>query len=162
VIKRTTSNDPDFKFLIRLLDQELERRYPSTYQDTHEYDVIKTETNAVVAYYGKDPVGSGCIRGTDTPGTVEMKRVYVVEGMRRRGVAEAMMGELERWAIELGWKRAILETGVKQPEAIALYTKIGYARIPNFGPYAGADESVCMVKDLQKHKNKACKSAPAP
>ena len=56
---------------------------------------------------------------------------------------------LEKWASELGYKKAILETGKGQPEAIALYQKAGYQIIENYGPYKGLDNSVCMGKNIQ-------------
>ncbi len=57
-----------------------------------------------------------------------------------------MLGELERWAQQLGYQRCVLETGKKQPEAIALYTRRGYHLIPNYGQYVGVESSVCFEK----------------
>ncbi|WP_407524361.1 GNAT family N-acetyltransferase [Lacibacter sp. MH-610] len=58
------------------------------------------------------------------------------------------MLQLEQWAKEEGYSAAVLETGKKQPEAIRLYEKCGYSRIPNYGQYAGVENSVCMKKEL--------------
>ena len=60
----------------------------------------------------------------------------------------AVMAELEAWAKEEGYAFAVLETGVLQPEALLLYEAAGYARIPNYEPYIGVDESVCFQKTL--------------
>jgi len=149
ILRRTSSGDPDFNCLTRLLDQALWKLYPLTNQDYVEHNLIKPGAMAVVAYAGGEPVGCGCFRETGTEGTVEIKRMYVVDRMRRRGIARAVLGELESWASSLGWRRAVLETGVDQPEAIALYTKAGYVRIANYGPYVGMSESVCMGKELK-------------
>jgi len=55
---------------------------------------------------------------------------------------------LEHWAVELGYKKCVLETGKRQPDAIALYTKQGYESIPNYGQYMGMENSVCFEKEL--------------
>lgn len=68
--------------------------------------------------------------------------------VRGKGFAYQNLLELEKWAQELGYKECILETGIKQPQAIALYLKCGYERIPNFGPYKNVIESVCFSKRL--------------
>jgi hypothetical protein len=59
-----------------------------------------------------------------------------------------VLRELETWAGELHYTSCLLETGLKQPEAIRLYEKNGYALIPNYGQYAGVDNSVCFEKVL--------------
>ena len=58
------------------------------------------------------------------------------------------MARLEEWAAELGYTRAVLETGTSQPEAIGLYESIGYHRIDNYPPYVGVQNSVCYEKRL--------------
>jgi putative acetyltransferase len=72
--------------------------------------------------------------------------MFVDERARGSGVAAAILRELERLAHEFGYKRMILETGVRQPEAIALYTRHGFARIDPFGEYVGNALSVCFAK----------------
>ena len=85
--------------------------------------------------------------GTDA---MEIKRMYVPPEKRGSGIASKVLSELERWAGELSSLRCVLETGKKQPEAIALYTKSGYTRIPNYGQYIGKDNSVCFEKMLRQ------------
>jgi GNAT superfamily N-acetyltransferase len=147
-LKRTSSEDPNFYLLIRLLDEDLWKRYPYTQQKFVEYNIIKLNAKVVIAYDNEEPVGCGCFRKTDSDGTVEIKRMYVLERMRGKGIAKLMLCELEQWAAVLGMKVAILETGINQPEAIALYVKAGYRRIENYGPYKKIDESICMSKGL--------------
>jgi putative acetyltransferase len=60
-----------------------------------------------------------------------------------------VLSELESWAAELGYPKCVLETGKRQPEAIALYEKQGYQRIPNYGQYIGVENSVCFEKVLK-------------
>jgi GNAT superfamily N-acetyltransferase len=88
----------------------------------------------LVAYRDGEPVGCGGWR-TGPGGAAEIKRMYVVPAARGQGIALALLRALEDSAREAGLTRAILETGVLQPEAIALYGKAGYERIPDFGHY---------------------------
>ncbi len=80
------------------------------------------------------------------PGAMEVKRMYTLPEYRGKGIAAAVLNELEKWAAELGCGRCVLETGMKQPEAIRLYEKSGYSVIPNYGQYAGLENSVCFEK----------------
>jgi GNAT superfamily N-acetyltransferase len=79
---------------------------------------------------------------------MEVKRMFTVPESRGKGLAGFVLTELEIWATELGYSKCILETGRRQPEALALYKKAGYAIIPNYGQYAGVDNSVCFEKKL--------------
>ncbi len=72
--------------------------------------------------------------------------MFVRLEQRGRGIAKSILSELEMWASELNFSGCILETGLKQPEAIALYQKSGYETIPNYGQYNGVENSVCMKK----------------
>jgi len=81
-------------------------------------------------------------------GSVELKRMYVVPAARGRGLARAMLAELELSAKRAGHHRLILETGSKQPEALALYRSSGYTDVPRFGHYADWPLSVHLGKSL--------------
>lgn len=96
---------------------------------------------------GSPLVGCGAFRPFDRT-TVEIKRMFVLPGHRGRGVARAILAALEAEARRRGYARAILETGNRQTEAIALYHACGYARIEPFGQYVGSEKSVCFGKDL--------------
>jgi putative acetyltransferase len=74
--------------------------------------------------------------------------MFVQPTHRQQGVARAVLQELEQWASELGYARCVLETGKRQPEAIALYQRSGYAFTPNYGQYVGVENSVCLQKAL--------------
>ena len=79
---------------------------------------------------------------------MEVKRMFVDLAFRGNGIASIILNELEKWAKELGYSGCILETGKKQPEAIKLYKKNGYAIIPNYGQYKQVENSVCFEKAL--------------
>ena len=98
-----------------------------------------------MAYIDGEAVGCGAFKPFDHQ-TVEIKRMYVAPAFRGRGIAGQILAELETQANELGYVACVLETGQKQPEAIQLYQKNGYAQIPNYGQYAGVENSVCMKK----------------
>ena len=74
--------------------------------------------------------------------------MFVLPEFRNKGLASMVLSALENWAKELGYQTCVLETGKKQPEAIALYEKAGYRQIPNYGQYAGIENSVCFEKKL--------------
>ena len=82
-----------------------------------------------------------------TPETAELKRMYVDESCRRRGVARTLLAEIEAAAVELGAAAIRLETGVMQPEAVALYRSAGYLDIPQYA-HPEWEQSLCMEKSL--------------
>lgn len=93
------------------------------------------------------PVGCGGLRRlAETMG--EIKRMYVPPVHRGNGYSRHILRALEDHARSLGWTRLMLETGDRQHEAIGLYRRSGYGRIPNFGPYAADPHSLCFEKVL--------------
>ena len=74
--------------------------------------------------------------------------MFTLPEYRGKGIAKAILTELELWAKEEGYKLALLETGNKQKDAIGLYQKLGYEFTENFGQYVGVENSVCMKKSL--------------
>jgi len=144
---RTTSENPDFRILVQLLDQDLAERDGAEHGFYAQYNKIDLIRHAVVAYQHGQPVGCGAFKEFE-PGTVEIKRMYVQPECRQQGVARAVLDELEVWADELGYAIAVIETGKRQPEAIALYQRSGYKFTPNYGQYVGVENSVCLRKEL--------------
>jgi len=142
---RTTSENLDFQQLVQLLDRDLAARDGTEAAFYAQYNKIDLIRHAVVAYEGDEPVGCGAFKEFE-PEAVEIKRMYVRPTHRQRGVARAVLGELEQWAGELGYAATVLETGRRQPEAIALYQRCGYASTPNYGQYVGVANSVCFRK----------------
>ena len=146
-LHRTDSNDRDFQYLIVLMDNDLRQRYgqvQTIYDDLNQVGDIDT---VLIAYNDQKPIGCGCFRKF-SDNTIEVKRMFVEPAYRGQGVATQILSGLETWAKENGFTRAILETGRKQPEAIHLYERSGYAITINYGPYAGMENSVCMRKKL--------------
>ncbi|GAA4502250.1 GNAT family N-acetyltransferase [Hymenobacter ginsengisoli] len=144
---RTTSDNPDFRTLVQSLDRELAERDGAEAGFYAQYNKIDLIKNAVVAYLADEPVGCGAFKEF-AGDTVEIKRMFVQPTHRQQGVAQAVLAELERWASELGYPSCVLETGKRQPEAIGLYERSGYARTPNYGQYVGVENSVCFRKAL--------------
>jgi GNAT superfamily N-acetyltransferase len=144
---RTTSENPDFRTLVALLDQDLAVRDGADHGFYAQFNKIDKINHVVVAYLGDEPVGCGAFKEF-TPEAVEVKRMYVLPAHRGQGVAVAVLAELEQWAQELQYAACVLETGKKQPEAIRLYEKSGYTPTPNYGQYVGIENSVCMRKSV--------------
>jgi GNAT superfamily N-acetyltransferase len=101
----------------------------------------------LVACTDTGPVGCGGIR-SHAEGVAELKRMYVVPAARRDGVARTLLEQLEQHAVALGYSRIRLETGVRQPEAIALYESAGYEPIDRYGHYQASSLSRCFEKEL--------------
>lgn len=101
----------------------------------------------LVAVLDGQPVGCGGIR-TVFSGVAEMKRLYVAPAARGRGVARRLLAALEEAALAVGSRRLVLETGSKQPEALALYASSGYTAVPAFGTYACAPGASHLGKAL--------------
>ncbi len=146
-IIRTDSGNTDFIELVKQLDKDLAIRDGDEHAFYHQFNKIDLLKNVVVLYEDSVPLSCGAIKET-APGSMEVKRMYTVPTARGKGLAAAVLGELEKWAAELGSTNCVLETGKKQPEAIALYQKCGYHIIPNYGQYAGIENSVCFEKKL--------------
>ena len=147
-IERTTASDDRLPALIRALDADLRARYGAVQADYAPFNLMKDESPFVVALDEAGTViGCGSFRPYDAS-SAEVKRMYVSEAARRRGVARAVLAEVESWIRESGYPVAILETGHLQHEAIALYERCGYARCDAFPPYVGMPASVCMRKPL--------------
>jgi GNAT superfamily N-acetyltransferase len=146
-IKRTNSENTDFQNLVAELDRDLAIRDGDEHAFFAQFNKIASIRQAIVIYENNEPVGCGAIKEYEE-GVVEVKRMYVLPKKRGKGIASAVLAELEQWAKELGYRKCILETGYKQPEAIRLYNKNNYIVIPNYGQYADVESSVCFEKIL--------------
>jgi GNAT superfamily N-acetyltransferase len=138
--------------LMAALTGELEGRYDQdvTVDVTRmpELHNISSEgVQFVIAWLDGQPVGCGAVRPIDKLAT-EVKRMYVVPEARGRGIAWQILTYLETLAAAAGFTATRLETGIRQPEAVALYEKAGYVPIPCYGIYAQNPESCCFEKQL--------------
>lgn len=144
---RTSPDNPGYKSLVKKLDVELaisDGDDHAFYDQFNKSDHIKY---VLVLLKNDEPVGCGAIKEFDTS-TMEVKRMFVLNEHRGKGYASIILKNLETWAAELSYGKCILETGINQPGAIALYKKSEYRIIPNYGQYAGVDKSFCFEKNL--------------
>ncbi len=146
-LKRTNSEDIDFKNLVVLLDQDLKIRDGKDHAFYNQFNKTDAIKHVIVFYENDIAVGCGAFREKKED-TVEIKRMYVHPDHRKKGIASSVLVALEIWAKEVGYDYTILETGKNQPEAINLYQKLNYTIIPNYPPYEKIDNSVCMKKTL--------------
>lgn len=146
-IKRTNASDKDFKHLLTFLDANLEENDGDEHWFFAQFNKIDQIKHVVMVYADKTPIGCGALKKYDDH-RIEVKRVFVAPNHRNKGVASTLMQELESWAKSLGFKECILETGIKQVEAVSLYPKLGYQKIENYEPYIGVLQSVCFSKSL--------------
>lgn len=144
---RTSSANKDFQYLVSLLDKELAIRDGDEHAFYSQFNKIANIRNVVVFYVDEKAVGTGGFKEYH-PGKIEIKRMFVLPEHRGKGIAFQILLELEKWAGELKYSECILETGKKQPEAIALYQKSGYKIIKNYGQYENVLNSVCMSKSI--------------
>ncbi|MBS1543761.1 MAG: GNAT family N-acetyltransferase [Bacteroidetes bacterium] len=146
-LQRTDSSHPDFEPLVRILDSYLAVLDGDEHEFYAQFNKTDKLKHVVIAFEHDVAVGCGAIRPLDDS-TMEVKRMYVAENMRGKGIGAAILKELEEWAVLLDYHVCVLETGKRQLDAIALYQKEGYVRIENYGQYRGMDNSVCFRKEL--------------
>ena len=147
-LTRTDSENPDFVNLVKNLDADLAERDGADHSFYSQFNKIDKIKHAVVAYLDNLPVGCGAMKEF-TSSAMEIKRMYTAVQGRGQGIATAVLTELENWAAELSYELCVLETGKRQPEAIALYEKNRYRHISNYGQYIGIENSVCFEKELK-------------
>jgi GNAT superfamily N-acetyltransferase len=139
---------PESLELIEAVQQEYIVRYGG--RDITELAVAEFAPPQGIFVIGRDagqPVACGGVRLVE-PAVGELKRMYVVPAARRRGIARSLLEHLEREACKLGATRLRLETGLHQPEALALYASAGYVDGEPFGHYAGAPLARHLAKSL--------------
>ncbi|MFE0509669.1 GNAT family N-acetyltransferase [Streptomyces sp. NPDC058964] len=143
------------------LNDEVQAEYHARYGDGGDATALAASDfepprGVYLIAYDEDghPVATGGWRSQEENGEgnengdAELKRMFVVERMRGRGLARRMLTALEDDAREAGRARMVLETGTKQPEAIALYTSSGYEPCVKFGYYRHYESSRCYAKPL--------------
>ncbi|HQT23245.1 MAG: GNAT family N-acetyltransferase [Sphingobacteriales bacterium 17-39-43] len=144
---RTDSGNKDFIRLVKELDADLAERDGEEHSFYSQFNKVDMIRHVVVAYQNNIAISCGAIKEYD-PKTMEVKRMFTIPENRGKGFAGIILHELENWASEMNFEKCILETGKRQAEAIGLYKKSGYDIIPNYGQYAGIDNSICFMKKL--------------
>lgn len=149
VIRSLRYSDP----VVRALEDELQQEYAERYGDQDDSPVAPDEFGPphglfLVGFVGNEPVATGGFRRHDDE-VAEIKRMYVANDHRGDGHSRRMLLELESRAAAAGYLRIVLETGTKQPEAIALYTTSGYTVASPFGIHAHSHYSRYFSKELE-------------
>lgn len=148
-LNRTNSRNNDFLSLVKLLDEDLAAKDGAEHSFYAQYNKVDDIKNVLVAYLDNVAVACGAFKPFDES-SVEIKRMFVKDEYRGRGISKLVLAALENWAAELRYQNCVLETGKKQVEAIQLYGKSGYTTIPNYGQYENIENSICMKKSLHK------------
>ncbi|PWN60532.1 GNAT family N-acetyltransferase [Chryseobacterium viscerum] len=144
-ILRTDSTNTDFQNLVKSLDATLSEHNGENDDFFAQFNTIDTIKNCVVAYVDDIPAACGAFKPFSED-TVEIKRMFTDPEFRKKGLGSAIVKELENWAAELNFKKAVLETSQDLKSAISIYEKNGFYRIPNYGQYIGVEQSVCYEK----------------
>ncbi|MCD9617829.1 GNAT family N-acetyltransferase [Chryseobacterium gleum] len=146
-ILRTDSANTDFQTLVKSLDATLSKHNGENDDFFAQFNKIDTIKNCIVAYIDNIPAACGAFKPLSED-TVEIKRMFTNPEFRKKGLGSAIVKELENWAAELNFKKAVLETSRDLKNAISVYEKSGFNRIPNYGQYIGVEQSVCYEKVL--------------
>jgi len=144
---KTNNHHEDFKLLVIELDKELKIRDGDDHTFYAQYNKLDNIKYVLVAYDQGLPIACGAIKEYDQD-TMEIKRMFVRPNYRNQGLASLILKSLEQWCLELHYTKCMLETGINQPEAIRLYEKNNYTKIPNYGPYINVENSFCFLKVL--------------
>lgn len=144
---KTDSANKDFQLLVKILDADLASRDGAEHAYYAKFNKIDNIKNAIVLASNSNPIGCGAFKEI-SENTVEIKRMFVAPSHRGNGYAVQILEKLELWAQSMNYSTSVLETGKRQPEAIRLYEKCGYLKIPNYGQYKGIENSVCFQKSL--------------
>lgn len=149
-ISRVDPRVPEAASLIHAMTAEITAIYDHTIDGAGNFrpeDVLVPGSGFIVGRVESEAVACGAFRPLE-PGVAEIKRMFVAPEHRGRGYSREILKSLEQMAIESGYETVRLETRPKQLAAIALYEKLGYVRIPNYGMYEGKQECLCYEKPL--------------
>jgi GNAT superfamily N-acetyltransferase len=153
-LKRTNSDDPDFRSLVTQLDAYLSDVDGEEHSFFAQFNGLDKIAHTVVAYDGDVAVGCGAFKPY-SDAAAEIKRMFVRSDYRGQNMGGLILAELESWAGEIGFTECILETGHRQKAAVRLYQREGYNVIPNYDQYAGVESSVCMKKLIKRDEQVA-------
>lgn len=150
-------NDADAIRLRDAFDAEMSERYSDTALATETAAIriatvfaVDPETFVTCVLVRVDGVAAahGALFERASLGAIEIRKVVVDSAFRGHGLGHRIMHALESRAAERGAERVVLDTGPKQPDAIALYERRGYSRIPVFEPYTAVPNAICFEKRL--------------
>ena len=145
-INREPADSETARTLIQELDAELAERYPlHAIHGLHPGESEDPKLIFLIVREGSEPAACGAVRPIDAT-TAEVKRMFVRSVYRGRGIGRVLLEALESAARDEGYATLVLETGIRQPEALALYRGAGYVDREPYGEYIGNPFSVCMMK----------------
>jgi GNAT superfamily N-acetyltransferase len=147
-IVRTNSENEDFIHLVKQLDAYLKITDGDEHDFYNQFNSISALKHVVIAYFNKKPIGCGALKHLSKK-KAEVKRMFTTEEVRGKGIATQVLFELEQWAKLLNYESIILETGIRQTDAIRFYKKNLYKNIPNYGQYIGVENSLCFQKIIK-------------
>ncbi len=145
---RTNSENEDFIYLVKQLDAYLKITDGDEHDFYNQFNSISALNHVVIAYLNKKPIGCGAIKQLSKK-NVEVKRMFTNEEVRGKGIATQVLFELEQWAKLLNYDSIVLETGIRQTEAVQFYKKNLYKNIPNYDQYIGLENSLCFQKIIK-------------
>ncbi|MEV6927085.1 GNAT family N-acetyltransferase [Dactylosporangium sp. NPDC051485] len=133
---------PDAVQLLRAFYQEQVTRYGVADQvDLDPHAFAPPHGTFLVGYRQEQPIACGGFRWHDrNTGIIEIKKTYLATDVRGLGYGRVLLSRLEALAIAWGARRAILETGVRNTAALALFTSSGYQPIACY--VAGRDPAI--------------------
>ncbi|OIQ22827.1 GNAT family N-acetyltransferase [Lacinutrix sp. MedPE-SW] len=146
-ILRTNSNNQDFINLVKELDNYLKITDGDEHDFYNQFNNIDVLKHVVVAYKNNQAIACGAFKPFNTT-SVEIKRMFTKPEFRGLNIASSILKKLELWALELGYSYSVLETGIRQVEAVGFYKKSNYKIIPNYGQYKNMENSLCFKKQL--------------
>lgn len=148
-IVRSNSENKDFIFLVEQLDAYLKTTDGDEHDFYNQFNSINTLKHVVIAYLDGQPSACGAFKPFND-NSVEVKRMFTTTETRGKGIATQVLTELECWANELNYSLCVLETGVRQKEAIQFYKKNDYQIITNYGQYKDVENSLCFEKKIKR------------
>ena len=144
---RTNADNEQFKSLVIELDKYLAICDGEDHAFYAQYNTLETIHHVLLIVVNDCAVSCGALKPYSSH-QMEVKRMFTLPTFRGQGMATKILKALEQWSVELSYKTCILETGVKQIEAIKLYERLGYQRISNYGQYEHVATSICFEKQL--------------
>lgn len=146
---KTNGDSEVFATLCQKLDENLDEIVGNKFDRTQyaKFNLPDAIHDVILVYHGEDAVGCGSYKFYDDE-TVELKRIYLSPSCRGKGLSKELLRRLEADARIAGFRYAILESGEPLANAMALYKKMGYKIIPNYGQYVDMPASVCMSKKI--------------
>jgi GNAT superfamily N-acetyltransferase len=149
-IEAVDPQHPQALVLLREAAREARKLYPELFAaeaPAPTNSPLRPREIYLLAWRDGRALGCGALRQRDEF-TGELQRMFVTRSARRDGVARALLAQLERDARQHGYRQLVLETGVRQAPAIALYSGCGWRRIAAYGTFVGDPTSVCFGKAL--------------